>query len=54
VSVNVRAHDYNFEEEIDLLFFDESRDQERPPQNTRKKSREKKNRPFLQTKTRDR
>jgi hypothetical protein len=49
-----RAHDYNFEEEIDLLFFDDSRDQERPPQNTRKKSREKKNRPFLQTKTRDR
>ena len=53
---NVRAHDYNFEDEIDLLFFEYSRFrddfQERETKNTRKTKKTKKNRPFLQTKTR--
>jgi len=50
---NARAHDYDFEEEIDLLFFDDSRSRETTTKYA-KEIKRKKNRPFLQTKTRDR
>jgi len=51
---NVRAHDYNFEDEIDLLFFEYSRFrddfQERETKNTRKKNRQKKTDLFFKQK----
>jgi len=49
----MHAHAINFEEEIDLLFFEHSRSRETTTKYAKEKKR-KKNRPFLQTKTRDR